>query len=1160
MLTIYKASAGSGKTYTLAYEYIKVLLGINPRTYGREMHYILNAGPHRQPDKHRQILAITFTNAATDEMKRRIIRELNLLAISSPDAAYTARLIDEYGCTQADLAEAARKALAEMLFDYGGFNVSTIDSFFQTVLRTFSREVDHQGDYELSLDTRETIKLGVAEMLDELNYTPASSPLPLREWIRNFALDKMAEGSTYNFFEREGSILRELTSFISTAMDEIYQSHADAIRRYLANTEAVNKFTATLRERCREPFTDAQAKASLFFTTIDSAALDTDGYNKTLIGIARDIVDNPTAISRDRLSGKTVAKLLGTLDDDTCESLITKTYFNKRKLSAAVKDSYKSYLPLLRDAVTEFTRAFRRAEVDKLMLKAVGRLQFLGYTIDHLQAYLRDNNLILISDTGELIKRIMGNQTEVPFIYERLGVKLHNLLIDEFQDTSRVQWHNLKPLVGMGVTENHDSLIIGDEKQAIYRFRNSDSNLLGHTVHEDDFPKHSRLRGELPADNTNHRSSGLIVKFNNTLFGRLAEAVGADSYGNVCQTPAERLANDPAYVRVLFANRKASKESPTEVSETDIMHDMARQMLRQHEAGYDWRDILVLVRKRKEAEAVVNFLSTTPEYRKIRILSDEALLLNSSEAVRTVMSMVKLVQQSYSDRKPTDADVTTHYATTGEIGLMETRFNYFLAQGDPEPIALEKALTEGDEVRYVADEVYAIRRENPANLVALIETIVARKLTPQERIAEHAYLVALQDLAVKHCEGPDPSVSAFIDAYDRNIHKWAIKAPVDLDAVQIMTIHKSKGLERACVHIPFADYEFFYHNEAEFWLELDRGYDDLDRAIVPPALHMKVSVASPVFDADFTYADRTRGVLHDSIIDALNLCYVAFTRAGRELNVYSYNPPRNTETAKSMGFYLRQVFAAATSTDSPSSAVTLSLGAGRMTEKPEGYADYTDIFVYGAPTAKVKKKDAKATDAEILAGDYTVIDRDDTRELTVIDDIFADTLDTPGEITKEIVDTPEPGSELMERAASEGILLHAIMAEMRTLADLDYSLGRAAVRFALTDKQKADYRERIVEAFRRGGDTVAKWFAPDNDVYAERTIYMADKDESFRPDRFIVTPQGETIVIDYKFTGRVKETHIHQLELYVSLLSRLGHGNARGYLWYPLLEKIVEVV
>ena len=1164
MLTIYKASAGSGKTYTLAYEYIKMLLGINPRTYGRDMHYILNAGPHRQPNKHREILAITFTNAATDEMKRRIIRELNRLATSAPDAEYTARLLAEYGCTQPQLADAARRALAEMLFDYGGFNVSTIDSFFQTVLRTFSREVDHQGDYELTLDTEDTIKMGVAEMLDELNYSPVSSPRPLREWIRNFALAKMEEGTGYNFFERDGRILSGLTNFIRSAMDEIYQEKSDAIRAYLADADKVRKFTEALTERAKNPFSEAQAKAALFLSTIDGVGLDAAGYNSTLIKLATDLAAAPADVKSTRFASGAVTKLLANPESDEHLKAAIK------KKADAVRDRYLAHLPLLHDAIATMVAARNRLAVDSIMLEAIGNLQFFGYALNHLQTYLRENNQILISDTGELIKRIMGDQTEMPFIYERLGVKLHNLLIDEFQDTSRVQWHNLRPLVGMGVTDNHDSLIIGDEKQAIYRFRNSDSTLLGHTVHEVDFPDHSVLRGDSPADNTNYRSSGLVVRFNNTLFSIMAELAHADSYGNVRQTPSAKYNELPGYVRVQFANQRPTQEHPTFLSETDIMHDMAREMLRQHEAGYAWRDILVLVRWRNEAVKIVNFLTTEPEYRSIRILSDEALLLNSSDAVRTVMSMVKLVHQSYTEKPVRESDdAPAHYATSGEIDLMETRFNYFLARGDDEATALEKALTEGEETRNVADEVRAIRRENPANLVALIETIIAKKLTRQERTAEHAYLVALQDLAVKHCEGADPSVAAFIAAYDRNVNRWAIKAPADLDAVQIMTIHKSKGLERACVHIPFADFDFYHRSSVDFWLDLDKGYDGLDPDIVPPALHVTAGVSSPLFDPASTYGTECAKVLYDCLIDSLNLCYVAFTRAGRELNVWCYNPPASGSSG-SMAYYLKNSFEIAPDGTLPEAApgTTMPLPPGRLPAGTEGYGNCTDVFIYGTPTRKEAKKPEGAGDnSEILAEDYVVVSRDDTRELTVIDDIFADNLDTGTEPDRDIVDTPEPGNEAMQRAASEGILLHAIMAEMRTMADLDNSLDRAAVRFGLTDEKKADYGARIRHAFERGGERVRSWFAEDNKVFAERTIYKVNHEangqpptESVRPDRFIVTPEGDTVVIDYKFTSRPREAHRRQIELYMSLLSRLGHGKAKGFLWYPLLEKIVEIM
>ena len=178
MLTIYKASAGSGKTFTLTYEYIKTLLGIKLQPSGR---YCLNAdkyvpGGRRRPNRHRVILAITFTNAATEEMKTRIVRELSKLAADAEAASLYGRwLTDAFGCTPAELRDAAEKALGEMLYDYGGFNVSTIDSFFQTVLRTFSREVDHQGDYQLELDSRTLMKQSVSAMLDDINYMPRQS-------------------------------------------------------------------------------------------------------------------------------------------------------------------------------------------------------------------------------------------------------------------------------------------------------------------------------------------------------------------------------------------------------------------------------------------------------------------------------------------------------------------------------------------------------------------------------------------------------------------------------------------------------------------------------------------------------------------------------------------------------------------------------------------------------------------------------------------------------------------------------------------------------------------------------------------------------------------------------------------------------------------------
>ena len=193
MLTIYKASAGSGKTYTLAFEYVKLLLGVK-LTDGSDR-YVLNNAKYapsrtRASFRHRGILAITFTNAATEEMKSRIVRELSRLA-GDDEADYRGRLIDLFGCTAPELREAASLALSEMLYDYGNFNVSTIDSFFQTVLRTFSREIDHQGDYELSLNLDDVVTQAISLMLDDLNYGRSGNSGRLNRWIREYVLSRL---------------------------------------------------------------------------------------------------------------------------------------------------------------------------------------------------------------------------------------------------------------------------------------------------------------------------------------------------------------------------------------------------------------------------------------------------------------------------------------------------------------------------------------------------------------------------------------------------------------------------------------------------------------------------------------------------------------------------------------------------------------------------------------------------------------------------------------------------------------------------------------------------------------------------------------------------------------------------------------------------------
>lgn len=1125
MLTIYKASAGSGKTFTLAYEYIKTLLGLKLRD-GR---YCLNSdkyvpGGRRRTRRHRRIMALTFTNAATDEMKRRIVSRIDSLAHSDSlmSSDYGKRLVDTYGCTAEELRQAASMALSELLCDYGNFYVSTIDSFFQNVLRTFSREVDQQGDYELAIDSHDVVNQSISLMLDELNYAPRSNAGRLIDWISNFTINNVRNGNAFNFFERDGYLIGTLASNMERSMDETFATHSKALRDYLADESRIDAFEKALRHKIDHAYDRSRDLGQKLEAGLAAAGLPADVFGPLHKRIA--------ALSDRRPSFGAADFKIKALQPGHSDEDLFGTAARCRKYSDACAMS--GVLDTAREFCIELPGAWKRSKIYSLLLESLGTLDFIGMALESLEKYLRDSNTVMLSDTGELLRRIISD-AEMPFIYERLGMKLETLLIDEFQDTSRIQWENLKPLVANSISEGYDNLIIGDEKQSIYRFRNSDSELLGRHVQSVDFPHDSVVRGDRPEENTNWRSSGTIVRFNNSLFLRLKELLHAPYYDNVVQTPSAKYDRQPGFVQLHFHTHKDSPEKD------DILEQMAQDILRQHAAGYRWSDIMVLCRMRFEAADVVKYL--IDRHPEIQVLSSEALLLRNSAAVRSVMSMLRLISQSYQSRELVRSDEAPAYASRADVVMMITRYNHYESDGLSPVDALETALREDASASGVLkDQIDIIRAENPANLVALIEAIISHRLSPAQRKAEYAYIAALVDLAVKQTEGPEPSLADFIAAYDRNIDKWAIKASAGLDAVEVMTVHKSKGLERACVHIPFADWDL-YHPKPRLWVPMD-GFDAFDAAIRPPMLRLEVPGGSPLRDKEVSpLADFLENERREEMIDNLNATYVAFTRASRELIIHSHT--------EKIGKVIYDIFAMGAS----------GAGAEHTVDFASGFDELTDTYTLGEPTRPETEYTEPA--GQMPAGEYTVVYRSDTRELVSIDDALATHLDIGGEEDKEIADSYSPFEDTpeMREAARRGINMHSILATMRTVGDLDRALRWQCAREDVDAEEAADYRRTIVDAISDGGATVAEWFDPTHKVYAERSIYVPSSDESFRPDRVVVRPDGSVVVVDYKFTSETRRSHYRQVSRYVELLHSLGRPLVEGYIWYPVLKKIIKV-
>lgn len=1142
MLTIYKASAGSGKTFTLAYEYIKTLLGIKLHNEGT---YVLNSdkyapGGHRLPNRHRNILAITFTNAATEEMKRRIVKQLDALTDPSKESDYRKKLIDTFGCTPDELQAEAAKALGEVLNDYSAFSVSTIDSFFQSVLRTFAREIDHQGDYELMIDQKAAVRAAVSLMLDELNFGNNPHESQLTKWLHRYVLEKVGDGNSYNVFQREGKLLADLTAKVDKAIDEVFLARADELDAYLADPKNIAAFRNELKQRIDHAYDKARDLAKQLNDLKADRGFDAEVYGNMQSRIDAALAAKPSFASKD------------------LQMAIFKPGFdfnNGRSRSSVLKlkpdhPDFNMVAGMEQDFATELKKAYTIQKIWAPILQSLDFLEFMGFARRTLIDYMRDTNRVLISDTGELLKRIIS-EAEMPFIYERMGLSLTNLLIDEFQDTSRVQWHNLRPLVANSIASGHDNLIIGDEKQAIYRFRNSDSELLGSQVQADPAFRASHvLRGQCEAENTNYRSAADIVRFNNSLFATLAPRLGATHYGNVRQ--GVHRTTLPAYIKLHFHTEKNDEINAA------ILESMAQDILRQHSQGYRWKDIMVLARTNTELRNIVDFLLR--EHPEIQVLSSEALLLRNSPAVRTIISMLKLVSRSYEGRKNTRGDDAAMYASRGDVEMMITRFNHYESRGvDPEK-ALEEALREGTvasaQLSGVVDD---IRRQNPANIAALVESVIALRLSPEERLSEYAYIAALQDLVLKHLDGVDTSLATFLAEYDRNQDRWAIKAPASLDAVQLMTVHRSKGLERDCIHIPFAAWEL-NHNTTSLWVTTE-GFTDF-KAPVPPLLNIEASASSPLCDPVLSpVAKAIESDMMAERIDNLNACYVAFTRAARELIVHSHTAGIGAEIMACIdvaigdsGMKFKQEIV-----ETPK-APKISI-KGEATEQAPAVDTY---YIYGEPTLPVSTPEI-AVARGIKAGEYTVNFRSDTREFVSIDDAMAVNLDdddmgdsdTP---PKKIVEPVSPDSTpQMVEAARRGTLLHAILSEMTLMTDLGTAVHNIAVRQRIPSEEEAEFRADLAAAFDAGGQQTAEWFSPRNKILAERSIYDNKTGYSYRPDRVVVSPDGKATIVDYKFTSRPDDDHFSQVREYMTLFRRMGYEKVEGFLWYPLLNEILEV-
>ena len=1154
MLQLQRASAGSGKTYTLAKKFIEYYIS-QPDENGHRR--LRPARALRESLQH--ILAITFTNKATNEMKLRIVDKLNSLASWTPETDirkvdYLKDFTDQFGCTPQEIASLCKYALKVLLTDYGDFKVSTIDSFFQTVLRTFAYEADLDDTYQLELDSNYVTQMGLDTTLDEIDTNVESTQGAV--WVENMMENKAASGKGWNIFQKNQShhsVYGEILNASRNLAKEDFKEIRESLDRYF---EQYPDFFKTFHRLChhyekpqRDAFERMREAAKEVRDAFRDAGLDMKETAGTYLAArVRNMAESwdwDHSIE-DGASFK--------IPEFTRKGATTRV-FNPKKDNPYLGSPIEDHIQKLAEIMYERFDAWRNEATSERMkhwriyrstMPYVGLLQSVR---GNSRLFLTDSNTVELGETNSILNRIIGDD-DAPLVYERLGSRLEHFLIDEFQDTSRLQWLNLRPLLSESEGKGNDNLIIGDAKQSIYRFRNADPSLITTEVPAT-FAATCRECGDLPAENTNWRSSLRIVQFNNLFFRFLSKELGERMerlYSNTIQPPSHKDAT--GYVRIQLFDNASSTEQDTPAHFDEIPLLIADMLSR----GYMMSEIAVLVDTHEQGSKIIerimlyNLRDDVQD--KINFISADSLQAGESPAVQTVVSILEAINngtQANLNPKEERKD-----KGAGEWSRLKADFSFFAMRNPGVP--LSELLSRFLNGEYNPDAIRdMLAGMSTTVLPALIENIIRQFIPAHSRQSEAAFLAALQDMVIDYCESHTSDIASFLRWWEKKGRFRSISSPEDADAVNIMTVHKSKGLEFRCVIVPFSKQTIRPLSALQKeWLWVR---PDLSDAEGIPQIPWIPIWSEPKLE-DTIHAEIYRQYLDNYMTDKVNMAYVAYTRAIDEL--YIYTPCKLTEEGEAseplrIGSFLWRC---------GTEAVDIISGLKQAYPEAEDcLPSDADIDVdiaerswsFGKPLTKREIEEGRKMKDEgvknVIVTEYrcgTVI------PALIYSDPSAPDPDTmPSDLKEETPDEPES-----EETRRYGELMHSILEHVETADDIHRALLRAKTSGHIGRQRMEELHALLSKAL--GSVEGYGWFAPGCKVINERGIVVDGKIR--RPDRIVIRQDGTAVIVDYKFgEHRNDKVYSRQVKRYASALVKTGLAKkCEAYIWYVSLGEVVR--
>ncbi len=1067
-LTIYKASAGSGKTFTLATEYIKLVV-TNPQCY-------------------RNILAVTFTNKATEEMKMRILSQLYGIWKHLPDSKNYMRVIcEKTGLTENIVSERAGMALSNLLHNYNYFRVETIDTFFQSVLRNLARELDLTTNLRIGLNDYQVEELAVDQLLEDLTTTDV-----ILQWLLKYIMENINDDKSWN-------VISQIKTFGKTIFKDDYKNASQELHKKMSEPDFFENYTARLRDIRRKAEGRMKEIAESFFDTLEGEGLTVEDISYGKTGLCSFFIKMRNGIFDESIVGKRVTDSVG-----APEKWCKKTHPQREKIQALADTILGD---ILRYAIDERPMQWKLYKSADLTLRHLNQLRLLG-SIEHKVRELNESaNRFLLSDTQQLLHTLIDG-SDSPFIFEKIGTQLEHVMIDEFQDTSTVQWQNFKVLLSEAMShEGTENLIVGDVKQSIYRWRSGDWRLLNDI--QDEFPTPERQLDIRTLD-TNYRSSQRIIKFNNIFFRHAAqieyqsqqELNDAEAgqlsraYADVeQQIPADRPADGLVSIRLL------TEEDYQERTLQQIVETVAD--LRRQGVGDD--DIAILVRTNASIPLIAQyFLEHLPD---ASIVSDEAFRLDASFGVNLIIQALHLL--THPDDDLAKANIAKIYNSL--VRGLPTADNELLLSSR----SLDDLLPE----EFVAHQEQLLTLP----LYELAERLY--QIFGLQRIqGQSAYMCAFYDHLSAFVNENATGIDDFVSEWEENLCQKTIQND-EINGIRLISIHKSKGLEFTHVIIPFCDWQLEKTGNILWCQPAEEPFSLLP---IVPVDYSQKQMMGTVYEKDY---------LHEHLqntVDNLNLLYVAFTRASRSLHVIGRRDTRNSRSA------LIEQSLPSVIEDMPEAVLSGMEDSG---------ADI--LFTYGELTPQVHDASKQNDSANVFLQNVVPTPVD----ISVFDNKVQFKQSNRSRDFVNGDDTDDQQKNYIQM----GSVLHQIFSTIRTSADIEGALRQLQLDGIIYDENISAERITAMLRKRLADQRVSDWFSGRWTLFNECTILSVEDGEVIerRPDR-VMTDGQQWIVVDFKF-GSPKDEYCDQVRQYMSLLASMGHSQITGYLWFVYSNKIEEV-